>query len=342
MKIIFICASNNRYNADFLDYSAWIYTDGKNCTNMPLALPTLAALTPSDIEVKIINENNIGIEVIDFNESADIVGITCVTYTANRAYEIAEKFRERGVYVAIGGVHVSNMPNEAGIYADSVFIGEAEETWPQFIEDFRNNQPKPVYKAERYPDLQTPVIPRWDLINKDYPALCLQTTRGCPFKCEYCAVRAFQGKPRQKPITNVLAELRKFMKHTVSNVIYFADDNIIGNKKYAIELFNSLISYKVQWLSPISIDIADDEELMDLAKKSGAFAFMIGIESINQASLTASTKPNPTWLINILKKSKRYNQKELWSLVFSWLVLMQMIPRFFKKHLNLLRRQTSV
>ncbi len=292
MKIIFIYARIfNKYKDDFFDYSSRIYTKGKvNCTNMPLALPTLAALTPPDIEVKLINENNIGNEEVDFDETADIVGISCVTPAANRAYEIAEKFRERGVYVVMGGFHVSNLPDEAAIYADSVFIGEVEETWPKFIEDFRNNRPRSLYRAERFPDLQNLVIPRWDLVSKDYPVSYVQTTRGCPFKCEFCAVQSFLGKPRQKPIDHVLAEVREIIKHSGSNIIHFADDNIIGNKKYARELFKALIPYNVQWWSPISMNIADDEELMELAKKSGAFAFMIGIESINQASLDSINK----------------------------------------------------
>lgn len=258
---------------------------------MPLALPTIAALTPPDVEVVLTDEN---VEPIHYDEKIDIVGISFLTYSSHRAYEIAAEYKKRGVYVVLGGIHASIFPEEAQQYADTVFVGEAEDTWPQFIEDFRNGTPKSTYRALRKPDLQRLVLPRWDLVkNRYYYSFHVQTTRGCSFDCDFCCVSAYLGRPRHKPVENVLAEierLRKYAKRSPIKTIFFADDNIFSNRVYSKELFKALIPLKIQWSAQCSINIAKDDEMLDLARESGCRSLLLGFESISQESLQSINK----------------------------------------------------
>ena len=173
-----------------------------------LAMPTIAALTPKDIEVSITDEN---IERIDFDKQVDLVGITCSTWLA-RAYEIADEFRRRGVTVVLGGIHPSMLPYEAIEHADAVVIGEAENVWRNLIEDFRENKLRQFYKSSELPELENLPIPRWDLLKNDrYFYHTIQTTRGCPYDCEFCTVKAmFGGKYRYKPVKDTIREPRHY------------------------------------------------------------------------------------------------------------------------------------
>jgi len=258
---------------------------------MPLALPTIAALTPPDHEVIITDEN---IEPIDFDEAVDIVGITFLAFSAYRAYEIATAFRKKGVHVVLGGIHASMAPDEAQPYADTLFIGEVEDTWPEFIEDFKNGAPRKTYRTRERPDLQKRVIPRWDLIrNRYYYTYHVQTTRGCPFDCDFCCVREYLGRPRSKPIENVLAEIqavRRYARTGGVERIVFADDNIFSNREYAKELFKALIPLRIQWSSQCSLNIAKDDEVLDLARESGCQSLLIGFESLSKESLQSVNK----------------------------------------------------
>lgn len=258
---------------------------------IPSAVPTIAALTPDDVSVSIVDEN---IDNIDFEKDVDVVGISFLTVSAFRAYAIADEFRQRGVHTVLGGVHATMFPEEALEHGDTVFVGEAEDTWPEFIADFKNNQPKRKYIPQEKPDLQKLVVPRWDLLKRKYYNIFhVQTTRGCPFNCDFCAVRAYQGEPRFKPIAHVIEEIKaqkKYGKIPGVQSILFADDNIISKKSYARELFKALIPLKVSWSSQISINLARDEELLDLAAQSGCESLLIGFESISQQSLNSVNK----------------------------------------------------
>ncbi|MCP4131298.1 MAG: B12-binding domain-containing radical SAM protein [bacterium] len=258
---------------------------------IPSALPTLAALTPPDIDVSITDEN---IEKIDFDRDVDIVGISFLTLLSPRAYEIADEFRKRGVHVVLGGIHTTMFPEEALEHADTIFIGEAEDTWGTFINDFRAKKPEKKYEAEQRPDLQKLVIPRWNLMkHKYYTVYQVQTTRGCPFDCDFCAVRTFQGPPRSKPVEHVVREIQETLKYNKIpgwRYVQFADDNIISNKAFARKLFKALIPLNIRWSSQISINLAQDDELLDLAQKSGCDSVLIGFESISQQSLDSINK----------------------------------------------------
>lgn len=256
---------------------------------VPLALPTLAALTPKDIEVEIIDEN---IEPIDFEKKSDLVGITFNISGVIRAYEIADEFRKRGSRVILGGIYTSMFSQEASLHADSIVIGEAEDIWSTVISDFANNRLQKVYQAKSSPDLSDLPIPRWDLLkSKFYHYHSLQTTRGCPFNCDYCSVTwFFGGKYRHKPVEKVIEEIKSIRFVDKNKMIFFVDDNIVADPHYAKSLFKALLPLKIKWYSQAPINIADDDEMLNLMRESGCRELFIGFESLSQESLNSLGK----------------------------------------------------
>ena len=245
----------------------------------PLGLGYVAALTPKGWHVKIADEY---IEKIDLNENADLVGITTYSVNASRAYQLSEEFRRRGIRTVLGGIHVSMVPDEAEKYADAVVVGEAESVWGKVISDFESGNLQKKYVAERLPLNNLP-IPRRDLFSLKYEMDVIQTTRGCPFSCEFCSVTAFNGAEyRRRPTEEVLNELETIKK----KVVYFVDDNILGfdkaSEEMAIRLFKGIIKRKLNkiWVTQSSVNIADRPEVLKYAYKSGCRFVFIGIESI--------------------------------------------------------------
>jgi radical SAM superfamily enzyme YgiQ (UPF0313 family) len=251
-----------------------------------LTLTTLAALTPSDIDVRITDEN---VEPIDFDEEVDLVGVTGMIIHASRAYEIAHRFRERGVPVVMGGPHASSLPLEAKQHVDAVVRGEAEKVWTDLIRDFQHGSLKPFYRADDYCSMEGLPPPRLDLLKKDaYMTInCVQTTRGCPYSCDYCHVTHFFGKTyRCRPLNEVITEVNRLE----GNFLVFIDDNIAGNRQYAKEFFTQLKPLKKQWAGQASITIARDPELLRLAADSGCVSLFIGMESLSAANLESVKK----------------------------------------------------
>jgi radical SAM superfamily enzyme YgiQ (UPF0313 family) len=248
-----------------------------------LALPTIAALTPEDIEVSITDEN---IEQINFDKDVDLVGVTCNTWLAPRAYEIADEFRKRGVIVVLGGIHPSMLPYEAIHHADGVVIGEAENVWRNLIEDFRKNKLQLFYKSSQLPKLENLPIPRWDLLkNERYFYHTIQTTRGCPYDCEFCTVKAMSGgKYRYKPVKDMIKEVETLLD-IEKKLFFFVDDNFIGERKHTKELLRELVSLKIVYFAQVSINLAKDEELLSLLAESGCRKVVIGFESLVNANL---------------------------------------------------------
>jgi radical SAM superfamily enzyme YgiQ (UPF0313 family) len=218
----------------------------------PLGLAMIAALTPPEVEVSLTDEN---ITAIDFQQEIDLVGITALTTTANRAYEIADSFRARGVKVILGGIHPSILPEEAGQHADAVVIGEAEEIWPNLIEDFKANKLQRVYRQREQPSLVNLPIPRRDLFAEGayHVTNTISTTRGCPYSCSFCSVTSFFGHTyRCRPVAEILKEIETFNER---KPIGFVDDNIVGSPKFAKELFSALIPYKIKSGDELESDI---------------------------------------------------------------------------------------
>jgi len=253
-----------------------------------LTFPLLAALAPPDIDVSIVNEI---CEDINFEKKVDLVGITSYTINIHRAYQIADEFRRRNVPVVMGGIHISMEPEEAKEHADTIIIGEAEETWPQFINDFRNGIRKEVYKAEKRPSLVHLPVPRFSLINKshyvDYRVIPIQTGRGCPHSCDFCSVTKFSGKQyRPRPIPDVINEIK-----TIGEKIYFfIDDNIFASPSRARELLKALIPLRILWIGQATISAAEDKELIELARKSGCIELGVGLESLSRKNLKSVGK----------------------------------------------------
>jgi len=274
---------------------------------LPAALPLLAALTPSGVEVKIEDEN---ISPIDFDEKVDLVGITGMTSLAHRMYQIADEYQKRGVTVVLGGIHTSMMSTEALDHADAIIIGEAEELWPQLINDYKQNKLKKVYECEHFPDLSKSPIPRWDLLDiKSYIEIPIQTTRGCPFSCDFCTIHAMTGKQfRHKSIANIIKEINFLTELTGKKTITFVDDNMIGNKKFARDLFHALIPLNIKWAGQVSINFADDDHLMKLAHKSGMWQAIIGFESVSQKSLDMINKGKINKSYDYMEKIRRIQE----------------------------------
>jgi len=245
-----------------------------------LTLPMLAALTPPEHSVRLVDES---VEDIDFEAEADLVGISLLTFLAPRGYEIADRFRKRGTKVVLGGIHASAFPEEALQHADSVVIGEAEETWPTLLQDFERGQLKRVYKADQRPSLTGLPRPRLDLLRrKGYlNSNCVQATRGCPFGCDFCSVTNFFGNSyRLRPVEEVVAEVASLPGNFI-----FVDDNIAGNRAYARKLFSALIPLGKLWGSQCNLSLAEDRELLALTAKSGCTHMFIGIETVSQDNL---------------------------------------------------------
>jgi radical SAM superfamily enzyme YgiQ (UPF0313 family) len=289
-KKLLLILPKRRNSSELLDLKYMAKILGKRrYGNPPLSLPTIAALTPQNFEIHIIDEH---IEEINFDEKADLVGITCMTPLAIRAYEIADEFRKRGAKVVLGGIHPTMLPNEAAEKADSIILGEAEYTWPILIQDFLQGSLKKFYHSERKVDLKDCPVPRCDLLrNEFYITHTMQISRGCPHKCEFCSNVAFYGNQfRFKPIENVTREIESLIKIDKHKTIFICDDNITANKRYAKELFKRLIPYKITWSSEASIDATYDDELLDLMAESGAKQIFVGFETLSQDNLKQANK----------------------------------------------------
>lgn len=255
-----------------------------------LSLPLIAALTRPEHDVTITDET---VEPLDLNESVDLVGIGAMTTYIPRAYEIADFYRSKGIPVVIGGIHATFMPDEALKHADAVVVGEAEDVWGQVIDDAERGQMRGIYKSDRQADIAKIPLPRLDLLKRDsyMTANSLQTTRGCPFSCDFCSVTAFFGNTyRCRPVKDVVAEVRHLKERFNAQFVAFVDDNIVGNRHYAKELFQALIPLDIKWGSQGSLTMANDDELLNLAQASGCVSMFVGMESLSEASLKAANK----------------------------------------------------
>jgi len=248
----------------------------------PLGLMVLGSLTPPDWEVTLIDEN---IDLPDYESlpRPDLVGITAFTSQASRAYELAGEFRQRGVPVVMGGIHATMCMDEAARHVDAVVRGEAEEVWTDVLDDVAKGSLRPVYEGGFTPIEKVPPA-RQDLTSTMYP---------CPLDCAFCSVTAFNGRRfRRRAIPDIIEELRSIKEKN----ILFVDDNLIGTSKehmtHAKKLFQAMIDAKVRkrWVAQVTVNLADDEELLRLAKKSGCIGVQTGFESLTEEGLTELNK----------------------------------------------------
>lgn len=255
-----------------------------------ITLPYIAAITPNKHSIKIINGNY---EDIDFFEDCDIVGITCYTMTAPRAYEIADEFRRLGKTVILGGYHPTAMPYEAKQHADSVIRGMAEVNWKKALVDFEKGKLKPIYEKDHNFDLSKIPPIRRDLITHNPFLGAIQTTRGCSNKCEFCAISSFYGNMvKQRPIKDVVEEIRLMP----NKYFIFHDPHLTINRKYAMDLFKEMIAQRIHkfWVANGTSNILAnvDEKFLDLAYKAGCVEWFVGFESVSQENLNHIKKNN--------------------------------------------------
>jgi radical SAM superfamily enzyme YgiQ (UPF0313 family) len=251
-----------------------------------LALYILEGLTPPGHEVKVFEEET---EHIDLEQEYDLVGISCMTANAPRAYVLCQEFKKRGKTVILGGVHPTILPDEALQYADSVVIGEAEGVWETLLNDFRNNKLKRKYHVPK-PDLVKYVPKDFSKIVKkrNFNLVPIMTSRGCPYNCDFCCVTNLFGKKiRHIPVENVVRDIQE----SGAKEFMFLDDNIIGNPKYAKALFRAIKPLKVKWVGQASVSLlVNDTELLQLAAESGCKALFFGIESVSEEQLKSMRK----------------------------------------------------
>jgi len=253
-----------------------------------LSLAALAAVTPNEWATALCDEN---IEPLNFICDADVVAITAMTPQAPRAYEIAAGFRARGKTVVMGGFHASNLPEEALSHVDSVVVGEGDLVWPRLLEDFSRGELRRTYHSEKLLDMSVIPAARRDIFHSKRYLLTntLQTTRGCPYDCEFCSVTAFYGrKYRERPVDQVLAELEMLRK--TNSFAFFVDDNLVADRSYALTLFKGMSGMGLKWLSHAPIDFAADPELLRAAGDCGCVGMFVGFESLNQEILGAIGK----------------------------------------------------
>ncbi len=260
----------------------------KSLRYQPLTLTTLAALVPPElaVELELFDE---GITDVSLDLEADLVGLTVITGTARRAYELADHFRRRGITVVLGGPHVTLIPEDAKPHADAVVVGYAEDSWPQLLRDFANGELKPRYDQAPGLDLANRPLARRELLpgSRYLTNNVFEATRGCIHNCDFCVVPTAWGrKPYQKPVADVVADIRQ---HGARKLI-FVDLNIIADREYARQLFIALAPLRVQWYGLATVLLADDLELLALAAQSGCKGLLMGLESISPQNLRQNHK----------------------------------------------------
>jgi len=251
-----------------------------------LSLTMLAGLTGDDWAITIIDENT---QRIDFDVLPDLVGVSLMTPLAPRGYAIADEYRKRNIPVVLGGIHPTMMPDEAAMHADAVVTGEAESTWAKVLADATAGGLKSRYDADGFHPLAGMQTPRRDLLNpKSYFFTnTVQTTRGCPFDCEFCSVTAFYGRTyRTRPVQDIISEIEQMG----GSHLFFVDDNIVGKPDFAKDLFKALKPLKKKWFSQASLSIVKDPSLLKLARESGCGGLFVGFESLSQETLKSYGK----------------------------------------------------
>lgn len=251
-----------------------------------ITMPYLAGFIDEEkYDITLIDEYN---QNIPWGKSFDLVAMTVNTPNANHCYSISHRFRKQGVKVVMGGPHVSLLPNEAREHCDYVIIGEAEETWPQFLDDFYGGNAKGVYQSSRAPGLEHVPIPKRHLVkHRFFNRGAVFATRGCPYKCSYCNLKQiYHDTFRMRPVIEVIEDI-KTMK---SRYFVFWDDNFFGDPVYAKALMRELKALDKRWAAQVTLDRCQDEELLHLAKQSGCTYLFVGLESFSSSSLQSVNK----------------------------------------------------
>ena len=286
---------NPVYPASLWDFAGCRDITGKRYAHPPLSLPTVAALTPREHEVRITDEN---VQPVDLDWKADIVGITGYHIQKERVFELADAFRARGVFVALGGPLVEDGSlEECAAHADAVFKGEAEYTWPRFLADHAAGRAQTLYAQGELISMPDSPAPRFDLLDLNaYSTTTIETSRGCPYKCEFCEIPGRLGvRSRHKTVEQVMTEVRS-LRALGADSIFFVDDHFIGDRAFTVKLLTELarfvreIDYAMYFTCQFTINLARDKELLELLHAAHFRRIFVGIETPRKASLVSAKK----------------------------------------------------
>jgi len=303
MKILFIAPSFPPYYYGYKTPVSYMNKILTKFSSTSLEFATLAALTPDKHTVRIVDES---CQTLEDDYDCDLIGITCMTPNSIRAYQIADFFRCKGKTVVIGGWHPTVMPYEAKNHADSVLLGEAEETWPVLLADFEKNNLKSFYRQQRSVNPKLIPQPKRELLDSRLIAP-IQATRGCPYKCEFCAISniPFGNIYRMRPVDNVIDEIKKIKQKIIS----FYDPSMTINFEYTKSLFSKMkpLNKKFDAFGNINM-LGKDDSLLKLSKEAGCAQWVVGFDSVSQESLNSvGKKANIVKdYISIVKKIKDY------------------------------------
>jgi biotin synthase-like enzyme len=252
------------------------------------AVPPTALMVLSSIQVEGVEQHicDMRFDELPLDAHWDLVGITVHTGLAKTAFEVARLFRERGVKVVLGGPHVTLFPDSCMSEADSLVLGEAEDLWKELLEDLKRGTLKARYESDTLPDLSVyrPISKHALKIKNYFTTNLIQTSRGCPYRCDFCNVYVMNGsRSRHRPIAHVVEEVERFLKED-KRIFFFVDDTINADRAYATELFTKLIPYNIQWVGQATTLLGQQPEVLEAFAKSGCKGLLLGIEGVSDAS----------------------------------------------------------
>lgn len=282
-KILLIHSAHHANNGKVVKAIRWI--DRLTVTNVAeMALPLLAAYTPSHIQIDLIEDY---LEEIPWDSDADVVGISAQVMTHSRAIELADAFRTRGKIVIMGGFLPSMHPDRVVDHVDALCIGEGDKVWQKILQDIECGTLQKIYRGSPQDDVSAIPTPRYDLIKRQHrTSMPVQATRGCPFTCSYCSIIQVYPGYRLRPVADVIRDIRA----SGSKDIHFTDDNLTENRRYARELFTAMRQLNVRWGAQVTINIARDSKLLRLAYAAGCRMLAVGVESLSQQNLDHMSK----------------------------------------------------
>ena len=260
--------------------------DGKGYDAMkPLIFSIFDAITPKDIDISFYDER---VEDLPNSIDADVIAFSVETFAARRAYILADKYKNEKTKIVMGGFHPTMCPDEALEHCDTVLVGDAEEIWPQYLEDLKQNKEKEIYRSTNTSNLLKLDFNSRAYEGKKYNKIGLvQFSRGCKFNCDFCSINSFYNcKVRQKSVDLIVEEIKSIKE----KILFFIDDNIFLNEKTALELFEAIKPLKKKWACQISMDIAFNDKLLKAMKDSGCILVLIGFESLNEDNLKKMNK----------------------------------------------------
>ena len=309
-----VCFINPAFPESLWSFHGVTSLIGKKGSFAPLGIATIAACTPPDFEIEIYDEE---IESINFDTDADIIALTAFNVQSGRAFEIAREFRKHGKLVCMGGPYASLCPEKCTPHVDVLLEGEGELIWPEFLADYKEDRHKGYYKQKEKISMLSSPLPRFDLLKvNDYLEFSVQTSRGCPFTCEFCDIIVTDGRvPRTKSVDQVLAEIEKLYELGIGSVV-FTDANFIGNPKYTKRLLEALVRFGRERGFPISfaceatINLAtnEKEEVLGLMQEANFDRVFVGVESPRKSSLVETKKLVNTHgsLVDDIRKIQSY------------------------------------